>query len=127
MTYEKLPRGRVWDKLLLVGSAIFVCFVGVSAFVLADSYKLSPAWIFFGLNSIGFVAVVGRKFSSHARSVPFVTFLVIWLIVHSAVMVALTAWFPVLYWLPLIAIELIVGYLAAYRLFGLPQNESAQS
>ena len=103
-----------------------MCIVGVSAFWLADNYKLSPAWVFFALNSIGFVVVVGRKFQSYSKTLQFVSFLAVWLIFHAAIMVALTDWVPVVFWLPLIGIELFIGYLAAYLLFGLPPNENPQ-
>ncbi len=97
-----------------------VCTLGVSAFWLADDYHVNPIWLFFAFNSIGFILVVVRKFHTHPKTFLFVGYFVLWLVVHGIVVVVLMGWVPFLYWLPIIGLELFVGYLAAYRLFGLP-------
>lgn len=113
--------------MLLVGTATAMCVFGVSAFLLADSYRLSPVWVFFGLNSVGFVAVVWRSFRSYSKTLPFICFLAAWLMIHSAIMVALTAWFSILVWLPVILLELFVGYLIAHQLFRNPGTDGTFS
>jgi hypothetical protein len=120
LSQTSLPTSPFRDKLILVGSAIAVCVIGVSAFLFADNYRVNPVWLFFALNSLGFMAVVGRKFRSYSKTLPFISFFAVWLVVHAAVMIALTGWLPLAFWLPLIGLELFAGYLAAYHFFGPP-------
>jgi|SRR5690349_8825758 hypothetical protein len=108
------------DRLLLVASAIVVCIIGLSAFWVAGDSHASPLWVFFGLNAVGFVIVVGRKFPDRWKTPSFILFFLTWLFLHGIVATMLAASVPFLYWLPIFAVELFVGFLAAYLLFGLP-------
>jgi len=108
------------DRVLLVSSAILVCVIGVGAFWIADDYHANKLWVFFGLNAIGFIVVVGRKFPNHWQTPSFILFFMAWLVVHGIVAVTLAASLPILYWLPIFGVELFIGFFAAYLLFGVP-------
>jgi hypothetical protein len=123
LNQARLPTSPLWDKIVLVGSAIVVCVLGVSLFLFAINFRVNTIWVFFALNSIGFIAVVGRKFRYSSKTLPFICFFALWLVVHALVMIALTAWLPLQLWLPMIGLELFVGYLVAYQVFGLPPEE----
>jgi hypothetical protein len=110
------------DRLLLVASAIIVCIIGVGAFWIAGDSHKGLLWVFFGLNTIGFAFVVGRKFPKHWKSPSFVFFFLAWLLLHGIVATTLAASVPFLYWLPIFGVELFVGFLAAYLLFGVPDG-----
>ena len=108
------------DRVVLVASAMLVCVIGVGAFWIATDYQADTRWVFFGLNSIGFVAIVGRKFPNHWKTPSFILFFMGWLVIHGIVAITLAASLPVLYWLPIFGVELFVGFLTAYLLFGVP-------
>src|SRR5579859_5861179 len=113
---------RLWDKTLLVCAALLACVIGGAAFWLADKYHMNPAWVFLAWNSIFLIPIVGRDFRSHWKTRPFIAFFGVWMVLHGVVMVILTALIPILYWAPFIALELFVGYLFAYLLFGVPPD-----
>jgi hypothetical protein len=110
------------DKLLLFASAILVCVIGVNAVLFAEDHHANKLSIFFGLNAIGFIAVVGRKFPKYWRNPLFILFFLVWLVVHGIVSATLATTLPILYWPPIFAAELFVGFLAAYLLFGVPPS-----
>jgi hypothetical protein len=110
------------DRALLVASAIIVCVIGVGAFWIAGDSGTGPLWVFFGLNAIGFIVVVGRKFRKHWNTPSFILFFLAWLLLHGIVATMLAASLPILYWLPIFGVELFVGFLAAYLLFGAPSE-----
>jgi hypothetical protein len=120
MPIGKTDQGGLRDKLLLVASAIVVCVIGVGAFWIAGESHTGPLWVFFGLNAIGFITVVGRKFPNHWKAPSFISFFLAWLLVHGIVATILAAAVPFLYWLPIFGVELFVGFLAARLLFGTP-------
>jgi hypothetical protein len=111
------------DSLLLVASALIVCILGVGAFWIAGDSHTGPIWVFFGLNAIGFTVVVGRKFPNRWTTPSFVVFFLVWLLLHGIVATMLAASVPIIYWLPIFGVELFVGFLAAYLLFGVLPGE----
>lgn len=105
---------------MLLASAILVCVIGVGAFWVATDYQADTRWIFFGLNGIGFVAVVARKFPNQGKDPSFILFFMVWLIAHGIIATTLAASLPILYWVPIFGVELFVGFLVADMMFGLP-------
>jgi hypothetical protein len=99
---------------------VLICVIGVAAFILADAYHVNPLWLFLAWNSVGLVAAVGWGFRSHWKRPAFIAFFTVWLTVHAAVVTVLMGWVPIVYWLPLFFLELFIGYLFAYWLFGVP-------
>jgi hypothetical protein len=122
-----LPRTTTQGGLLsngvrLFGSALALCVILFASFWFAQEHKLNLAWSFFGWSSILFIAAVGRGFRGQYRNPLFLAFFAIWTVVHGAFSVLLIGWVPMVYWLPAFGLELFLGYLVAYRLFGLPRD-----
>jgi FtsH-binding integral membrane protein len=116
-------RSPFWDTVLLVTASLLVCAVSVAAYWAADTYHVGAQWIFFGLNVIGFAAVVGRKFRLHWDNPRFIVFLLLWAAIHAGLIITVGNNIETIYWLPIFGGELFVGYFVAFLVFGLP-NES---
>jgi hypothetical protein len=110
------------DKALLVGAALLVCVLGVGVFFIAIQYHVSTLWIFLAVNSIGFTIVVARQFRGYWKTVSFFAFFALWVLIHTLLLLAALIRGPWPYWLPVFGVELFLGYLAAYWLFGLPKR-----
>jgi hypothetical protein len=108
----------VRDGLLVVGLAILLCVFGVGGFDLAREYHINDVWVFFAFNSILIIPLFVRGFRGHLKRPSFIAFLAGLAGAHGLVMVTLISWVPLVYWFPLIAVELSAGAWAAYRLFG---------
>ena len=124
MDLEQLgtSKGGWRDKVALVASALLVCVVGVGAFWIATDYHVDSRGVFFVLNAVGFIVVVGRKFPDHWKAPSFVLFFIAWLVFHGLIAIQLAASVPILYWLPIFGVELFIGFLVAYMIFGVPAN-----
>jgi hypothetical protein len=98
--------------------------IGVAAVVLGEIYHASPVWFFFAWNSIFFIPLIGRDFRGQFKAPQFRGVFGIWVALHGTMVVLLIKWIRMLYWAPLIAIELFLGYLIVSWLFGiLPDRE----
>jgi len=51
-------------------------------------------------------------------------FFIAWMVMHGLTVLGLMRWVDVLYWIPLLAVELFIGYFAAYCLFDVPETET---
>jgi hypothetical protein len=120
----KIKPGGCLDKFLLVGAALVVCVVGGATFWLAEDYHVNPAWVFFAGNSILLVPLVGGEFRSQLKRPFFIMFFIAWMVMHGLTVLGLMRWVDVLYWIPLLAVELFIGYFAAYCLFDVPETET---
>jgi len=116
----KIKPGGCLDKFLLVGAAFVVCVVGVAAFWLAEDYHVNPAWVFFAGNSILLIPLVGADFRKQFTKPSFIIFFAFWMIMHGLTVLALMRWVDVLYWIPLLGVELFAGYFVAYSVFDVP-------
>jgi hypothetical protein len=118
--YQSLQGPPRFDRLLLVSSALLVCVVGVASFLVADAYHVSPLWPFLAYSSLALILAVGRNksFRDHWKRPAFIVFFIVWLVVHAAVVTLLLAWVSMVYLLPLICVELFVGFFFAHLLFG---------
>ena len=112
-------RSQIADKFYLVGSALLVCVVGVSAFVAAEIYHLNPLWVFLAIISIGFFAFVREEYRRELRNARFVAFVCGWLLVNCIVVVSVLASFGWLYLIPALLLEQFLFYMTAYWIFGL--------
>ena len=123
------PRHRPWDRALLFGAALLVVIAGCGSFLIADIYHVRPVWVFLGWNSIALIPAAGRQYRGHFRKPSFVAFFVLWMVIHGAVVVSLMRWVHVIYWIPLIGLELFLGFLTVDLLFGIkprPKNQHAE-
>ena len=116
---NKSPTARYWDRVRLVGAAILVCAIGCGSFLLGELYHISPVWLFLSWNSIGLFMILGKGFCGHFKNARFTAFFLLWMAVHGTVVVMLMRWVRMLYWVPLMGLELFVGFLSADLLFGI--------
>jgi hypothetical protein len=114
----KTPPSGFLDKVLLVGVAVLICLIGVAAFVLGETYHVSPSWLFFAWGSIGMVPLFVRNFRGQLKRPAFILFLAGWVVVHGLIVASLIHWVSLIFWLPVFGLEFLVGYLAAFWLFG---------
>ena len=107
-------RTTLWDTTLLVGTALLVVATAVASFVLGELYHLNVAWLFFAWNSILMIPLFIRNFRGHLRRLPSVLFLTVWGLIHGMIVVCLMRWVPVPYWIPVLGVELFLGYAVAH-------------
>ena|SRR5579863_2851094 len=115
-------KNSVWDTTFLIAASLVVCVMSVASYAVAGKYRVGPQWVFFGLNVIGFAAIVGRRFTPHWSNPRFVVFLLLWATLHAGLMITVGNAMEAIYWLPIFAGELFAGYLLAYIIFGLPDE-----
>ncbi len=104
--------------MLVVALALLLCVFGVSAFSLADKYHINEVWVFFAWNSILAIPLFVRGFRGHFKRSSFMVFLAGLAVAHGLIVVSVMRWVPLVYWVPLFALELYAGAWAAYRFFG---------
>lgn len=119
---KRKPRKKAIDIVLLLGTSVLIAISGVAAFLLADKHNINPAWILAGGALILFFAVVGWGYRSKFASVEFVSFLLAWALVHVLAYLAVLAYLGFIYYLPIVAVELWIGYTIAICLFGPPPD-----
>jgi hypothetical protein len=113
------------DRLLLVGSAVIVVAAGGGALLLTDELHISSDCVCALFAGIVFFVSVGRGFREKFRSKGFVLFFVIWCAMHVVFAVVLINHVIMLFWLPLIVVELAVGLSIAFWMFGVPLSLKA--
>ncbi len=113
-------RSRILDTSYLICAAILVCVLGVGAFALADIYHISPLWLFFGLISVGFVAMAREDYRKEFRSPRFVAFVVGWIVINVIVIIVIVSRFGWLWLMPALIVEQALFYMTAYWLFDVP-------
>lgn len=116
-------RRGVLDISLLIGSAVLVIGLGIGAFDLSDKYHIGDAWIFALCAGVGLIAVVGKSLRSKFRKPLFVVFFIGWLAAHILVMLLVLKYLTLLFVYPFTFLDLLLGYSAAFWLFGLPSND----
>jgi len=115
---------KFWDRARLVGAAILVCVIGGGSFLLGEIYHLNPVWFFLLWNSIGLFLILRKAFRGHFKNAQFTAFFLLWMAAHGTVVVLLMRWVRMIYWVPLMGLELFIGFLAANLLFGIvPQRK----
>lgn len=115
---------RIRDSFYLIGTALLVCALGVSAFELADTRHINPLWIFFPLLSVLFSAMAWEEYRKEFRSVRFILFVLGWMIINLAVLVVILSSFGWLYLIPALLLEQFLFYMTAYWLFDLQPSKA---
>jgi hypothetical protein len=108
----------LFNKLLLVVSALLLAGLGVGSFALGEKYHLPKEWGIALWIGLGFIWVVGRRFRSKLREPFFVPFFLLWLVVHTVGSVVALFNFTLLSVVPFTVIELAIGFASARWLFG---------
>jgi hypothetical protein len=124
-TRRKL-RTRRMDIVLLIGSSILVAAMGVGLFWLSDSLHVSPAWLFGIVTAFLFFLVVGWGYRSLFRSQAFIAFFATWTVVHVATLLLVLAYLGFSYYVPIVTLELWLGYAIAIWWFGPPPDKGIQ-
>jgi hypothetical protein len=114
------------DKVLLVVVALLVCIIGTGSVLLSIFYHINRAWFFVAWNSIGLVPLFIRDFRSHLRNLSFVAFLFAWALIHGLLVAALLRWLSIMAMLPILAVELTLGYVLADYMFGIRIGKSRE-
>lgn len=120
-------RKGIVDSCVLVGSALAVCILGGSAFLLADLYHISPLWILVSLISVVFFAGAKEEYRKQFHSARFVAFVCGWVVVNAAVFMFVLGLFGWLWLIPVLIVEQVLYYMTAYWIFGLRPPLGARS
>ena len=113
------PTTKFWDRVRLVGAAILVCVIGGASFLAGEIYHINAAWLFLFWNSIGLFMILGKSFRGQFKNVQFTAFFLLWMAAHGTAVVLLMRCVRMTYWVPLMGLELFIGFLAANLLFGI--------
>jgi hypothetical protein len=113
-------RNRILDMFYLIGAALLLCVLGVGAFLVADIYHINPAWVFFGLISVGFFAGAREDYRKEFRSPQFVAFVVGWLVINVVVVIVVLTLSSWLWLIPALLLEQFLFYMTAFWLFDVP-------
>ena len=117
---ERKKRRKAIDFLLLLGASLFVAAGSTAAFWVADERHINPAWLFAGGAAVIFFLVVGWGYRRKFREPVFVSFFLVWMLVHVAAYVLVLGYLGFLWYIPIVVLELWVGYMIAIRQFGPP-------
>jgi hypothetical protein len=113
---------RLLDRLALLGASLLFIAVGGGVFLWADKHHINDAWVFAGSASLTFLGIVGWPFRSKFRLPNFVAFFVAWLLLHVAIFLLVLGYLGFLYYVPIVVLELWIGYTLAIWPFGPPPD-----
>jgi len=116
-------RKRLVDRLTLLGAALLLIAVGGSAFLLADKYHVSKAWVFGAWAAVFFFVIVGWGYRRKFRDPAFVSFFVAWTLVHVFLYLLVLEYLGFPWYIPIAVLELGVGYTVAISQFGPPPDK----
>jgi hypothetical protein len=108
----------------LLGGAPLVIAVGGSAFLLADKYHVTEAWVFGAWAAVFFFLIVGLGYRRKFRDPAFVSFFVAWRLVHVLAYLLVLAYLGFPWYIPIAVLELWIGYTIAIRQFGPPPDKN---
>jgi len=120
---EKKKRSRALDFVLLVGAGLLVAAGSAGAFWVADERHINPAWLFAAGAALIFFLVVGWGYRRRFRDPAFTAFFVGWTLVHVLVYLLVLAFLGFLWYMPIVVLELWIGYTIAIRRFGPPPDQ----
>ena len=111
------------DRLALLGAALLLIVVGSGAFLLAQKYNVGEAWVFGAWAALFFFLIAGWGYRSKFRNPAFVSFFLAWTLVHVLVYLLVLAYLGFLWYLPIVVLELWIGYAIAIWQFGPPPDK----
>ena len=117
-------RSKILDLFCLIGAALLVCALCMGAFIVADLRHINPFWIFLALLSVVFFAGAWEEYRKAFRSIRFVLFVFVWILINVAVVVLLLGSFGWLYLIPALLFEQFLFYMTAYWLFDLQPSKA---
>ena len=116
---------KIRDEFLLVGTALLVCIVGMTSLFLGELYGIHQMYILGAFGSVSVIAIFREDFRGHFKKPSFLLFFAMWMVAHGIIVVGLTQ-VPLLYWVPIIALELYVVSIIVDRVFGITSEEIRQ-
>ena len=119
---ERKKRSKTLDFLLLIVASLCVAAVSAAAFWVADDNHINPAWLFGAGAAVIFFLVVGWGYRRKFRDPVFVSFFLAWLLIHVAVYLLVLGYLGFPYYLPIVVLELWIGYAIAIWQFGPPPD-----
>jgi FtsH-binding integral membrane protein len=120
---EKKKRSKALDLLLLVSAGLIVAAASTAAFWIADERHISPGWLFAAGAALIFFLVVGWGYRRKFRDPAFVSFFLAWTLVHVLIFLVVLAYLGFLWYLPIMLLELWIGYMIAIWQFGPPPDK----
>ena len=120
---KSIRGNKLIDRLALLGAAVLLITVGGGAFLLADKYHVSEAWVFAAWAAAFFFVIVGWGYRRKFRDPIFVSFFLAWMMLHVVVYVAVLGYLGFLYYVPIVVLELWIGYTVAIWQFGPPPDK----
>ena len=119
-------RSKTLNFFLLLGTSLLVAVVATAAFWLAGEHRVNPAWLFAAGVAILFLAVVGWGYRRKFRDPVFVSFFLAWLLLHVTIYLLVLSYLGLLYYIPIVVLELWIGYTIAIWQFGPPPDRGVQ-
>ena|SRR5438128_9697608 len=113
---------RLIDRLASLGAALLLIAVGGGAFLLADKHHVSEAWVFGAWAAAFFFVIVGWGYRRKFRDPAFISFFVAWTLLHVLVYLLVLAYLGFLWYVPIMVLELWIGYTIAIWQFGPPPD-----
>ena len=126
MSLVRKKRSNGLDFALLVCASLLVAIAFTAAFWLADRHHVNPAWLFTAGAAPIFFLVVGWGYRRKFRDPTFVSFFLGWMFVHVLVLLLVLAYLGFLWYLPIVVLELWVGYTIAIWQFGPPPDKGVR-
>jgi hypothetical protein len=123
---ERKKTGNALDQFLLLSASLFVVVGLTAAFWIADKYHLSHAWIYAIGSGAIFVAAVGWGYRRYFRSWRFSAFFIAWMLLHAAISFLVSIYLGFVYYVPIVIVELWIGYTIAVWQFGPPPDKGPE-
>jgi hypothetical protein len=120
---EKKKRGKALALLFLVGAGLIVAAAFTAAFWMADEHHISSGWLFAAGAALIFFLVVGWGYRRKFRDPVFVSFFLAWTFIHLLVFLLVLAYLGFIWYLPIMVLELWIGYTIAIWQFGPPPDK----
>jgi hypothetical protein len=120
---EKKKHRKGLNIFLLLTTGVILAAVSTAAFWIADERHVRPEWLFAAGVAIIFFLVVGWGYRRQFRNPVFVSFFLAWTLGHVTLFLLVQAYLGFLWYLPVLVLELWIGYTIAIWKFGPPADK----
>jgi hypothetical protein len=119
---KRKKRSKALDLFLLLVASLCVAAAIPTAFFVTKKHHINPEWMFGAFAAVLFFPVVGWGYRSKFRSAAFLAFFLSWTLVHAAVFVLVLDYLGLVYYAPIVVVELWIGYIIAIWQFWPPPD-----
>lgn len=123
---ERKKRNKMLDFVLLLSASVFVAAAVATAFWVADVYHVNPGWLCAAGAAVLFFVAVGWGYRRKFRNPEFVSFFLAWLVLHVALYLLVLGYLGFIYYIPIVVLELWIGYTIAIWRFGPPPDRGIE-